>query len=153
MWRTETGVQCCQGAEISAAKLKKGRKKADGAGNVKGRTFSPAAEFFGWSSRKFLKLVGNTRRLQQSECTVWSLWTGVSCISITLIPVLIFIKFEKHLKTYANLYPDKWQWYKSPENAQKSLITSSPKQYWLIFISELVSERGVAPSPHLPPPL
>jgi hypothetical protein len=22
---------------------------------------------------------------------------------------LIFIKFEKHLKTYANLYPDKWQ--------------------------------------------
>jgi hypothetical protein len=25
-----------------------------------GRTFSPAAEFFGWFSRKFLKLVGNT---------------------------------------------------------------------------------------------
>jgi hypothetical protein len=25
-----------------------------------GRTFSPAAEFFGWFSRKFLKLVGNS---------------------------------------------------------------------------------------------
>jgi hypothetical protein len=27
-----------------------------------GRTFSPAAEFFGWFSRKFLKLVGNTAK-------------------------------------------------------------------------------------------
>jgi hypothetical protein len=25
-----------------------------------GRTFSPAAEFFGWFRRKFFKLVGNT---------------------------------------------------------------------------------------------
>jgi hypothetical protein len=119
--------QCCQGAEISAAKLKKGRPKFVGAGKVRGRTFtrfikkglkrgrtfldlvfhkiiyiscqilglqtgllnfslpfwimdhwknckiglcesilcggrnfSRAAEFFGWSSRKFLKLVGHT---------------------------------------------------------------------------------------------
>jgi hypothetical protein len=32
--------QCCQGAEISAAKLKKGRKIFGGAGKVRGRTFT-----------------------------------------------------------------------------------------------------------------
>jgi hypothetical protein len=32
--------QCCQGAEISAAKLKKGRNKFGGAGKVRGRTFT-----------------------------------------------------------------------------------------------------------------
>jgi hypothetical protein len=33
-------IQCCQGAEISAAKHKKGRKKIGGAGKVRGRTFA-----------------------------------------------------------------------------------------------------------------
>jgi hypothetical protein len=65
---------------------------------------------------------------------------GFLVVLLCTVHILIFIKFEKHLKTYANLYPDNWQWYISPKNAQKSLITSSPKQYWLIFISELVSE-------------
>jgi hypothetical protein len=33
------GVQCCQGAEISAEKHKMGRKKLCGAGKIWGRTF------------------------------------------------------------------------------------------------------------------
>jgi hypothetical protein len=39
-FRTHRGYQCCQGAEISAAKLKKGWKKFGGAGKVRGRTFT-----------------------------------------------------------------------------------------------------------------
>jgi hypothetical protein len=49
--------QCCQGAEISAAKHKKGRKLLGGAGKVRGRTFARFSKKGRKGAELFLGLV------------------------------------------------------------------------------------------------
>jgi hypothetical protein len=62
--------------------------------------YSPFSCYF--QSLVYFYVTDRDWRLQQSKCT------GVSYSSIVYSTLILnFIKFEKHLKTYANLYPDK----------------------------------------------
>jgi hypothetical protein len=104
-WSRSSSSQCCQGAEISAAKHKKGRKKLCGAGKIFWQIYQKRAEkrpkrgrpnfFVVWVCTKTVTFLANTCNLPpigntQYVSTIWH-WESVKN---TIILAFLSIFYE-----------------------------------------------------------